>query len=198
MGSFGSTGSWSPRDRFGGKRAGPGCGHRPARPPSPAPMPTRTLSPAPLYSEYVPLTAELGLPWPRAPGPCRGVVAQPKHGDLCVEVPSLPPWTPSWELLSAQIQARSPAFRFSTSKLCVGGGPSTSVGGHPSTLYLWETFPPHTYSRKAPVGPWRRGCLAPGLTSPAVSSCHSSRAHCPCAPWWAHGPLPATALALYQ
>ena len=172
----------------------------PCQAPSPSPRCQLGLSPQPLCTQNMPPppTAELGLPWPRAPGSCRGVVAQPKHGDLCVEVPSLPPLTPSWELLSAQIQARSPAFCFSTSKLCVGGGPSTSVGGHPSTLYLWETFPPHTYSRKAPVGLWRRGCLAPGLTSPAVSSCHSSRAHCPCAPWCAHGPLPATALALYQ
>ena len=156
---------------------------------SPQPLGTQNMSPPPRSWDCLGLVP---------PGPVVVWSHSPKHSDLCVEVPSLPPRTPSWELLSAQIQARSPAFRFSTSKLCVGGGPSTSVGGHPSTLYLWETFPAHTYSRKAPVGPWRRGCLAPGLTSPAVSSCHSSRAHCPCAPWWAHGPLPATAPALYQ
>lgn len=86
-GSFGLTNSWFQRQAGGREQAGVRA-LRCQAPILPT-LPTRTLSPAPLYSEYVPPHHGAGLLWPRALGPT-GVVAQPGHSDLCVEVPSLP------------------------------------------------------------------------------------------------------------
>lgn len=101
-----------------------------------APIPAHAAN-----SDSLPSPSVLRIcPPPPRSGDCRGLVPlgpvvvwshSPKHSDLCVEVPSLPPWTPSWELLSAQIQARTPAFCFSTPKLCVGDPPPLLVGIHP-------------------------------------------------------------------
>lgn len=164
------------------------------RPPSQPTLPTRTLFPSPSVLRICPPTTEMGLPWPVPLGPqCVWSTAR-STVDLCVEVPSLPPWTPSWELLSAQIQARTPAFVYP--KLCVGDPPlcwwasthSILVGEFPST---------HVCPGKPLLGCGDEAALLPGSPSPAVSSCYSQQGPPPPrAPRWAHGPLSATALAL--
>lgn len=174
-GFFGLTNSWSPGQAWW-EESRPGVGHC-APGPHPSPRCQLGLSPQPLCTQNMSPHHGAGLPWPPCPGPCRVWSHSPKHSDLCVEVPSLSPWTPSWELLSAQIQARTPAFA-SLLQSCVWGDPPPSVGViHPlHTCGRISSLHTRSVSRKAPVGLWRRAALFSGSPHSAVSSsCHASR-----------------------
>lgn len=155
--------------------------------PHPSPHCQLGLAPQPLCTQNMatpPPPRRGALPWPRAPQalsrphppPHRGGTAlAPRPPGLsrcghtaqstatCVcQPPAFRRGPPSWELLSAQIQARTPAFCFSTPKaVCVGGPPPLSVGIHP--LYTCGRFSlPTRVPGKALLGCGDKAALLPG------------------------------------